>query len=123
VLDSEGIYYDSRRPSALESLLNSDTDLLSSIEGDVRKAKDLIIKHRLSKYNHAPDIDENTLRQNDVQRVLVIDQTEGDNSVAMGRATAQTFNDMLAAARAENPEAMVYVKTHPEALRARNAVI
>lgn len=114
VRDSEGIYYDSSRPSALESLLNSDTDLLSSIEGDVRKAKDLIIEHRLSKYNHAPDIDENTLRQNDVRRVLVIDQTMGDNSVVMGRATAQTFNDMLAAARAENPEAMVYVKTHPE---------
>lgn len=114
VRDSEGIYYDSRRPSTLENLLNSDTDLLAGLEGDARRAKGLILKHRLSKYNHAPDLDESTLRQSDVRRVLIIDQTVGDNSVGMGGATAQTFEDMLAAARAENPEATVYVKTHPE---------
>lgn len=56
VRDSEGIYYDSRRPSALESLLNSETDLLNGIEADVERARRLILEHRLSKYNHAPDI-------------------------------------------------------------------
>jgi capsular polysaccharide export protein len=38
----------------------------------------------------------------------------GDMSVALGGATAQTFFDMLAAAKAENPCATIYVKTHPE---------
>lgn len=114
VRDSEGIYYDSRRPSALESLLNSETNLLADLEADVEKAKRLILEHRLSKYNHAPDLNEKALRPGDVRRVLVIDQTAGDNSVAMGGASADTFEAMLAAARSENPDATVYVKTHPE---------
>lgn len=114
VRDSEGIYYDSRRPSALESLLNSETDLLAGLETDVERARRLILEHRLSKYNHAPDLDDRVLRPGDVRRVLVIDQTAGDNSVAMGGATALTFEEMLAAARCENPDATVYVKTHPE---------
>ncbi|WP_454744656.1 capsular polysaccharide biosynthesis protein [Ciceribacter selenitireducens] len=114
VRDSEGIYYDSRRPSTLESLLNSKADLMAGIGADVERARRLILEHRLSKYNHAPDLDEKALRPGDVRRVLVIDQTAGDNSVAMGGATADTFEAMLAAARLENPDATVYVKTHPE---------
>lgn len=114
VRDDKGIYYDSRRPSALEDLLNSETDLLAGVAADVDRAKRLILEHRLSKYNHAPDLDETALRPDDVRRVLVIDQTAGDNSVAMGAATAATFEAMLAAARSENPDATVYVKTHPE---------
>jgi capsular polysaccharide export protein len=35
-------------------------------------------------------------------------------SVTLGGASADTFTAMLAAARAENPGATVYVKTHPE---------
>lgn len=119
VRDGEGIYYDSRRPSTLENMLNSDTDLLAGLEADVRRAKGLILKHRLSKYNHAPDLDEKALREGDARRVLVIDQTAGDNSVAMGGASAETFAAMLAAARAENPDATVYVKTHPEVTSGR----
>lgn len=42
--------------------------------------------------------------------VLVIDQTAGDMSVCLGAASADSFASMLAAARAENPEATIYVK-------------
>jgi capsular polysaccharide export protein len=45
---------------------------------------------------------------------LVIDQTFGDLSVTYGAATPQTFHDMLQAALADNPNATVYVKTHPQ---------
>lgn len=48
------------------------------------------------------------------KRVLVIDQTAGDLSVSLGGADAGTFAAMLAAARHENPDATIYVKTHPE---------
>lgn len=114
VRDEEGIYYDSRRPSSLEKLLNSEVDLIAGLEADVERARGLILEHRLSKYNHAPDLDEDVLRKDDIRRVLVIDQTAGDNSVAMGGAGPETFEAMLAAARAENPDATIYVKTHPE---------
>lgn len=119
VVDTEGIYYDSTRPSALENALNSPADLLAGIAADVAQAKTLVLEHQLSKYNHAPLLDEKSLRPGDVQRVLVIDQTAGDMSVTLGGASADTFAAMLAAARAENPKATIYVKTHPEVTSGR----
>ena len=119
VMDDQGIYYDSTGPSALETLLNSDADLLTGIGADVQRAKALVLEHHLSKYNHAPLLDEGLMREGDRQRVLVIDQTTGDMSVLLGGASADTFAAMLAAARAENPQATIYVKTHPEVTSGR----
>lgn len=114
VLDGRGIYYDSTRPSQLEDLLNSETDFLTGLENDTTRARRLIVTNRLSKYNHAPDLRDGVLREGDRKRVLVVDQTKGDASVALGGANAKTFAVMLAAALTENPEATIYVKTHPE---------
>ncbi len=114
VVDDTGIYYDGTRPSALESLLNSPTDVLAGLAQDVARAKALLLSHRLSKYNHSPALAPGALHQRDGRRVLVVDQTAGDLSVTLGSANADTFAAMLAAARAENPDATIYVKTHPE---------
>jgi len=119
VFDSQGIYYDCTGPSALETLLNSNDDLLAGITADVTRAKALLLQHQLSKYNHAPVLDQALLRGDDRQRVLVIDQTAGDMSVALGGASAASFSQMLTAAYAENPDATVYVKTHPEVTSGR----
>ncbi len=112
VVDAVGIYYDSTRPSALEDLLNSGQDLLADVAGDVEHARRRILTLRLSKYNHAPDWrgELDMTRRN----VLVVDQTFGDLSVSLGGAEADTFSAMLAAARAEHPDAIIHVKTHPE---------
>lgn len=48
-----------------------------------------------------------------------MDQTAGDMSVAKGGADAATFEVMLTAALEENPQATVYVKTHPEVTSGR----
>lgn len=125
VLDDTGIYYDSTRPSALERLLTGSQDLLAGSEALVDQALHLLSKNGLSKYNHAANFDLGLLRcaRNDtggvcndvvVRHVLVVDQTAGDMSVSLGGASAKTFADMLAAAKAENPHATIYVKTHPE---------
>lgn len=114
VVDTQGIYYDSTRPSSLETLLNSGKSLLAGIEAEVGRAKALILTHRLSKYNHAPMPERDLLRPDDVERILVVDQTAGDMSVTLGNANADTFSAMLAAARREHPRATIYVKTHPE---------
>jgi len=119
VVDDEGIYYDCTRPSALERLLSSDADVLAADAALVQQAREKLLSAGLSKYNHAPDLPEGMLRSNDVQRVLVVDQTAGDMSVAKGGADAGTFDAMLAAALAENPQATVYVKTHPEVTSGR----
>jgi capsular polysaccharide export protein len=118
-VDQLGIYYDSTRPSSLEALLESPDDVLDGIAVEVMRAKALILEHRLSKYNHAPDCEKldsasTGSARTDVKRVLVIDQTAGDLSVSLGAASAETFADMLSAAYAENPQAIIYVKTHPE---------
>ncbi len=118
VLDDTGIYYDSTRPSELEVLLASSEDVLTGHEAQVDEALRVLLEKGLSKYNHAADFDLGLLRcaRNDTvyPRVLVVDQTAGDMSVSLGGASAKTFADMLAAAKAENPHATVYVKTHPE---------
>lgn len=127
VIDDQGIYYDSTLPSALEALLASPVNLLDAHAVDVARAKFLLLEYKLSKYNHAPDWvgPDSRLGKNDqagggaISRVLVIDQTAGDMSVALGGATADTFIAMLAAARAENPQAIIYVKTHPEVTSGR----
>jgi capsular polysaccharide export protein len=137
VVDDQGIYYDSTCPSALEALLASPVDLLDGIAADVARAKALVLEHRLSKYNHAPDWAGGRGRMRGspnpclppggegvnagagVTAVLVIDQTAGDMSVSLGGASGDTFAAMLAAARAENPHATIYVKTHPEVTSGR----
>lgn len=121
VVDDAGIYYDSRSPSALKNLLASDADVLAGIGTQVQLARSLILKNRLSKYNHAPMLAPACLRTDDVQRVLVVDQTHGDLSVGFGGATAQSFTAMLEAALTENPQATVYVKTHPEVSAGRKS--
>jgi capsular polysaccharide export protein len=131
VVDELGIYYDSTQPSSLESLLNSPADVLGDIADDVNRAMSLVLAHGLSKYNHAPDWVGERMRESHhpnlppegegVKKVLVIDQTAGDMSVSLGGANAATFTAMLAAARAENPQATVYVKTHPEVSSGRKA--
>lgn len=121
VVDQEGIYYDSTRSSSLESLLNSLSDVLAGVADEVAQAKSVVLKYRLSKYNHAPPLDPAVLQSGDRTRVLVIDQTAGDMSVCLGGASADTFAAMLNAARAENPNATIYVKTHPEVTSGRKS--
>jgi capsular polysaccharide export protein len=113
-VDDSGIYYDATHPSRLEKLLNSDTDLLDKIADDAARARRMILENGLSKYNHAPAMAPSLLRPNDRPRVLVVDQTFGDLSISLGGARADSFMEMLHAARAENPDATIYVKTHPE---------
>lgn len=119
-VDPVGIYYDSTRPSLLENLLNERGDLLAGIADDVQRARSLIVAHRLSKYNHAPNA-KATLHGYRPITILVVDQTVGDMSIALSGATAQTFTSMLAAAKTANPAARIIVKTHPEAIAGRKA--
>lgn len=84
VMDDAGIYYDCTRPSALEHLLASAADVLQPDAETVRRARAQLLQAGLSKYNHAPDLPVGMLRPQDVQRVLVVDQTAGDMSVALG---------------------------------------
>lgn len=114
IVDKVGIYYDATRPSDLEDLLESPQNVLHNINVNVNHVMQLIKKNKISKYNHVPDIDENVLGKSQKDGVLVIDQTYGDLSVSKGGASVADFQKMVKVALDENPESVIYIKTHPE---------
>lgn len=121
VLDRTGTHYDSTRPSDLEQIIGGAATKVSGLSR-ARRAIELLRAERVSKYNAAPSL---SLRRMGLDkrpaggRVLVVDQTMGDASIAGGLASVSSFGRMLAAAREENPDAEILVKTHPEVTSGR----
>ncbi len=117
VLDFYGIYYDSFCSSDLEFFLNSKHHFDANKQ--IAEIKKKILSHKLSKYNHAPDLNDGVLMFDEKPRVLVVDQTYGDMSVIYGGASEESFPEMLHAALIDHPTSTVYVKTHPEVTSGR----
>ncbi|WP_442488186.1 capsular polysaccharide biosynthesis protein [Halomonas litopenaei] len=115
VVDHSGIHYDASRPSDLETLIvHADIDAVEEARANALMAR--LRLARLSKYNHAPDI---RLTEPPRPRVLVVDQTRGDASIAGGLASEATFVHMLEHALASHPEADILIKVHPEVIAGR----
>ncbi|MBM7455587.1 capsular polysaccharide export protein [Oceanisphaera litoralis] len=120
IVDEVGVYYDATRPSQLEQMLDNMSWWNADWQHRAERLQAVLVREGITKYNHYAD---NCLppavaaRLDDSRpRVLVIDQTKGDQSVRLGLACEQSFADMLAAARAENPGAQIIVRTHPDVL-------
>ena len=120
ILDHSGIYYDAATPSDLERLITASagaTDGETILRAERGMAR--LRNEAVSKYNHAPRRDATALgltQRGPRPRVLVVDQTYGDASVAGGGADESTFVRMLAAAKAEHPGAEILLKLHPEVM-------
>ncbi|EFE7741847.1 capsular polysaccharide biosynthesis protein [Escherichia coli] len=112
VVDDLGINYDASRPSRLEQLIHKECEENAFAE-EAQSAIDLIVSGDLSKYNHALPF---PAAAHEKPIVLVIDQTYGDVSITLGGGSTQSFSNMLAAACEENPDAEIWVKTHPDVL-------
>jgi capsule polysaccharide export protein KpsC/LpsZ len=115
-IDDVGIYYDATRPSRLENILNSDGWESDTLLRSSQKAMDLIRSNFLSKYNHAPMIDPSIFKDSGKERVLVVDQTLGDMSITLGLANQDRFKQMYQKAKQDNPNADIYIKTHPDVI-------
>ena len=122
LVDPEGVYYDSGAPSALESFLNRPQAALRA-DVDERaleraaRARLRLVGADITKYNYCrravlPPEDGRAL-------VLVVDQTRDDASVRFGGMDEARFAAMLDAAIAENPDARVLVRTHPDVVAGR----
>jgi capsular polysaccharide export protein len=114
--DDVGIYYDATRPSRLENILNNTGWESEKLLKDAEKAMELIRNHYLSKYNHAPMINPDIFKNNGKERVLVVDQTLGDMSISLGLADQNRFKEMYLKAKQDNPNADIYLKTHPDVI-------
>ncbi|UQY79949.1 glycosyltransferase [Candidatus Hepatincola sp. Av] len=115
-LDSLSVYYDANKISSLEQKINSNNKLTKT---DLNRAKNNITKiidNNLSKYNDQDGLPKDINLGNNKKKVLVIDQSIGDNAVLYGRINKDNFNDMLNCAIAENLNADIIVKTHPDML-------
>lgn len=112
IVDDLGVYYDATRPSRLEQLIRTaddccDTAMIARARGLI----DRIVASGVSKTNMGGPLDPSLLKPG--RRVLIVDQTFGDASIACGLATARSFDDMIAAARRDEPDAQLIVKRHP----------
>lgn len=114
VIDYLTAYYDATRPSFLELMLN-DTSLKIT-DAQIKRSRSCInriVNTHLTKYNCQPIFKPEIGRKN-VKKVLLIDQSFGDNSVKKGYASVDTFKIMLETAIMDNPDSDIIIKTHPD---------
>ena len=114
IFDNKGTFYDARKTNYLEEMLNNPDFVVTDEQLErARKCIKKIVDNYLSKYNNQP-VYTPKIGRDGVKKVLVIDQTYKDASIRYGWASDSTFEQMLQDAIAENPDADIIVKTHPD---------
>lgn len=111
VADDLGIYYDPSRPSRLDAILNHSPELSEAAVDRARRLRATIITKGVSKYNTGgapPDWPQDRVR------ILVPGQVEDDASIRLGAGEIRRNIDLLARVRADNPNAFVIYKPHPD---------
>jgi capsular polysaccharide export protein len=113
VFDDVGVYYDARSPSTLERQISRAHTPAEKLRAGALAAA--WRSGRVSKYNHVREVSP------PVQGpfTLVVDQTFGDMSIELGRATPASFTRMLEAALDEHPRLPVVLKVHPDVIAGR----
>lgn len=113
VFDDIAHYFMADYPNRLIARLNSNVDLTDAELDRARALIERIVERRISKYNSQPLVAP-TMTEGYRNRVLVCDQAFGDASTYFGKIDELGFEAMLLAALAENPDAEIIVKTHPD---------
>lgn len=111
-LDDLGIYYDPTRPSRLEALIEGSATLPDHARQRAQALLRAITQANLSKYNLGGAALPDDLPKG--RRILVPGQVEDDASIQLGTSEVTTNRDLLAAARAANPAAVLFYKPHPD---------
>ena len=113
VMDEQGIYFDSSRPSDLESILQN-TIFDEALISRATLLRERIVSARLTKYNVG---ESNWIRPTQSASVILVPgQVETDASIAFGAPDLQRNIDLLRVVRKENPDAYILYKPHPDVL-------
>lgn len=113
VVDRCGIYFDARQVSDLELLIHQpESDVANQ---RAQRAMDQVVRYQISKYNQKY-LPIDATRFSSQKNILIVDQTAGDQSIGCAGASAASFRQMLQQARIDHPEAMLWIKTHPDVL-------
>lgn len=117
-IDKTGIYFDSSKPSDLESILaNYDFSKDSRLMDEARACLSEIRTHGLSKYNEVIPPKAHLLYGPKVKtRILVIGQVEDDQSLLFGCNQIMNNVDLIRLVAQENPDAQIIYKAHPDIL-------
>lgn len=116
ILDELTAYYDATQPSSLEAMLQSGPALNELQRTRCISTIKKITGARISKYNHAPDI-QLKLGHPERKKVLVIDQRFGDQSIESGLADEDTFVKMLESVINDYEGWDIIIKQHPDAIK------
>ncbi len=104
--DSQGAMFDA----------SGESDLIEALQGKIEVGADtaeIMQQYRslgISKYNWSLPSDTSSYEEG----VLLVDQSRGDASLLYGGVGVSGFSKLFADALAENPEAVIYIKTHPD---------
>jgi capsular polysaccharide export protein len=113
VVDAQGIHFDPRQPSTLETLLQhapADASLLARAAA----LRQSLVRLGLSKYNVGNQTPAVLGGQPGQRRVLVVGQVENDASLRLGAPGIHNNRALLAAARAAYPDDWLIYKPHPD---------
>jgi capsular polysaccharide export protein len=111
VADGSGIYFDATRPSDLETLLQEgsfDVPLLAR----AARLRERIVAAGLGKYNLGGRVWQRPTGSAPV--VLVVGQVESDAAVRLGAPGVRSNAALIAAVRAERPDAWLLYRPHPD---------
>jgi capsular polysaccharide export protein len=112
VIDAAGLYYDPRQPSDLETLLATH-EIPPAMRARARNVIDRLVAAGTTKYGTG-DGSMPPLPQDGRRRILVPGQVADDLSVRLGAGAATGNADLLEKVRAENPDAFIVYKPHPD---------
>lgn len=113
VLDDQGIYYDPNSPSRLERMIQTGEPTAERLDRAAALRR-RIVATGLSKYNLAGATPPDWPKER--ERVLVVGQVENDRSILLGCDAVRTNAGLIAAARADHPDAFLIWKAHPDVL-------
>lgn len=114
VFDRSGMYYDPRRPSDLEHILR-DTEFSDELVERAAGLVQALVERGITKYN-LQVTGAGIAWPAGKRRILVPGQVEDDLSVRFGGGTIKSNLDLLTRVRADNPNAFVVFKPHPDVL-------
>jgi capsular polysaccharide export protein len=113
-IDSRGIYFDPRKPSDLEYILENH-EFSDEILVRAKKVRESVVASKFSKYNHLTHQKIEIDRERYDKVILVTGQVEDDMSIKFG-AFGLNNSDLLEMVKEKNPEAYIIYKPHPDVL-------
>lgn len=114
VRDDLGIYYDPTRESRLERLIAASTTLPDHARERAERLIARITHTGVGKYNLDRPLPDGLSDLPGGHRILVPGQVEDDASIRLGTDAIGTNLALLQAARAQNPDAVIIYKPHPD---------